>query len=242
MAEIGGGEFSTTSVLDGGDGDDFIGASADSNWLVGGSGNDLLQAVGASNALIGGERARNDGRPQAPGPGTAAVSRRRSVRSQNPVGKTVPVACRDREKALPDARWRARIWGTQGGAQRQLQAWPLHRRDDGLSSVAEGDDPRSEGVDQDASRPALIACKPNPDVPPHPLHRPLPAPSLSLAPARRHLWEAFQHSPPTCELAENNSIPRRAHDGCRSWRNAQTNAPTLLTRRRQARQRCIGGG
>ena len=97
---------------------------------------------------------------------TAAVSRRRSVRSQNPVGKTVPVTCRDWEKALPDARWRARIRGTQRGAQRQLQAWPLHRRDDRLSSVAERDDLRSEGVDQDAPRPALIACKPNLGVTP----------------------------------------------------------------------------
>jgi hypothetical protein len=50
---------------------------------------------------------------------------------------------------------------TQGGAQRQLQAWPLHRRGD-PSSVAEGED--REGVDQDASRPALIACEANPSV------------------------------------------------------------------------------
>jgi hypothetical protein len=79
---------------------------------------------------------------------------------QDTVGKGMPVACRDWEKALPDARWRAGIGGTQGGAQRQLQAWTLHRRGDGLSSVAEGDDPRSEGVDQDAPRPALIAWEP----------------------------------------------------------------------------------
>ena len=52
---IGGGDVSTTSVLDGGDGDDFIGATANSNWLVGGTGNDMLQAVGASNALVGGD-------------------------------------------------------------------------------------------------------------------------------------------------------------------------------------------
>ena len=35
-------------------------------------------------------------------------------------------------------------------------------------TVAERDDSRSEGVDQDAPRPALIACKPNPGVTPHP--------------------------------------------------------------------------
>jgi len=59
--------------------------------------------------------------------------------------------------SVPDARWRCRIRRTQGGAQRQLQAWPLHRRDNRDSSVAEGEGPRSEGVDQDASRPAVIA-------------------------------------------------------------------------------------
>jgi hypothetical protein len=36
------------------------------------------------------------------------------------------VARRDREKALPDAWWRTRIWRTQGAAQRQ-QAWLVHR-------------------------------------------------------------------------------------------------------------------
>jgi hypothetical protein len=40
----------------------------------------------------------------------------------------MPVACRDREKALPDARWRAGLRRAQGGTQRQLQAWSLHRR------------------------------------------------------------------------------------------------------------------
>ena len=43
------------NVLDGGDGDDFVGATANSNWLLGGIGNDNLQAVGDSNALIGGD-------------------------------------------------------------------------------------------------------------------------------------------------------------------------------------------
>jgi hypothetical protein len=33
---------------------------------------------------------------------------------QDTVGKAMPVACRDREKALPDARWRAWIRGTPG--------------------------------------------------------------------------------------------------------------------------------
>src|SRR4051794_23328668 len=58
---------------------------------------------------------------------------------------------------MPNARRCCRIRRTQGDAQRQLQARPLHRRDDRDSSVAEGEDPRSEGVDQDASRPAVIA-------------------------------------------------------------------------------------
>ena len=52
---IGGGANAITSVLDGGDGDDFIGAGANSNWLLGGNGNDMLQAIGASNALVGGD-------------------------------------------------------------------------------------------------------------------------------------------------------------------------------------------
>ena len=43
---IGGGATSIASVLDGGDGDDYIGATANSNSLVGGSGNDTLQANG----------------------------------------------------------------------------------------------------------------------------------------------------------------------------------------------------
>ena len=38
---------------------------------------------------------------------------------------------------------------TQGRAQRQLQAWPLHRRDDRHLSVAEASNPRSEGADPD---------------------------------------------------------------------------------------------
>jgi hypothetical protein len=63
----------------------------------------------------------------------------------------VPVACRDREKALPDARWREGIGGAKGGAQWQLQAWPLHRRDDRLSSVAKGADSRGESIDQETA-------------------------------------------------------------------------------------------
>jgi hypothetical protein len=63
------------------------------------------------------------------------------------VGSAMPVACRDREKALPDARWCARIRRAQGGAQRQLQAWPLHRRHDRNSPVAEGEDSRGKGID-----------------------------------------------------------------------------------------------
>jgi hypothetical protein len=95
---------------------------------------------------------RLDGRPHA---GTAAVSQRGAVRSQDPGGKTVPITGGGWQKALPDARWRAGIRRTEGGAQRQLQARPLHCRDDRHSSVAEGEDPRSKGVDQDASKPAM---------------------------------------------------------------------------------------
>jgi hypothetical protein len=45
---------------------------------------------------------------------------------QDTFGNALPIARRDREKTLPDARWRTRFWRTQGAAQRQLQAWPVH--------------------------------------------------------------------------------------------------------------------
>ena len=103
-------------------------------------------------------------------------------------GKPMPVACGDREKALPDARWREGLRRTQGGAQRQLQAWPLHRRDNRDSSVAEGEDPPSEGVDQDASRPAVIAM-PEPAFTAEPLRAGLVGDELRqtpvLTPARQ---------------------------------------------------------
>ena len=67
-------------------------------------------------------RSKNDGRPLAPGPRATAAATSTSVWGQDTVGNAMPVACRDREKALPDARWRARIRRAQGGAQRQLQA------------------------------------------------------------------------------------------------------------------------
>ncbi len=50
-----GSNASYLNVFDGGDGDDFIGAQANSNWLVGGTGNDILYAEGESNALVGGD-------------------------------------------------------------------------------------------------------------------------------------------------------------------------------------------
>ena len=50
---LGGGATSTLNVLDAGDGNDFVLATANSTWLLGASGNDVLQAIGSSNALIG---------------------------------------------------------------------------------------------------------------------------------------------------------------------------------------------
>src|SRR2546430_8834778 len=50
-----------------------------------------------------------------------------SVWREDTLGNAMPVARCDRKTALPDAWWRTRIWRTQGPAQRQLQAWPLHR-------------------------------------------------------------------------------------------------------------------
>jgi hypothetical protein len=35
-----------------------------------------------------------------------------AVWGQDEVGKTMPVACRDREEAMPDTWWRARVWWT----------------------------------------------------------------------------------------------------------------------------------
>src|SRR5262245_53750722 len=43
---------SKNNILDGGDGDDFVGATSESSWLLGGTGNDMLQAVGDSNAWL----------------------------------------------------------------------------------------------------------------------------------------------------------------------------------------------
>jgi hypothetical protein len=56
------------------------------------------------------------------------VAQRGAARSQDPSGKTVPIARGGWEKEMPNARWGFRIRRTQGGAQRQLQAWPLHHR------------------------------------------------------------------------------------------------------------------
>jgi hypothetical protein len=70
-----------------------------------------------------------------------------SVWRQDTLGNALPVAHRHRETALPDAWWRAGIWRTQGLAQRQLQAWPLHRRGDCLPHVAEGANSRGQGAD-----------------------------------------------------------------------------------------------
>jgi hypothetical protein len=94
-----------------------------------------------------GERAKNDQRPHAPGPRARASKQSGSMWGQDEVWKTMPIACRDWEKAMPDARWSAGVWWTKGGAQRQLQAWPLHRRDGRLSQVAEASNTRGEGVD-----------------------------------------------------------------------------------------------
>ena len=44
---------------------------------------------------------------------------------------------RDRVKPLPHARGRTWLWWTEGIAQRELQARPLHRRSDCLSQVVE---------------------------------------------------------------------------------------------------------
>ncbi len=89
---IGGGAGSTASVLDGGDGDDFIGATADSNWLVGGTGNDTRgrsSAIGGdgndqrstANTLIGRQRQpvhRRRSRQQCGGRQRQRLARRRT--------------------------------------------------------------------------------------------------------------------------------------------------------------------
>jgi hypothetical protein len=66
---------------------------------------------------------------------------------QDTLGDAMPVTRRDRETALPDARWRPRIWRPQGITQRQLQAWPVHRRGARLSPLAEAVHTRREGAD-----------------------------------------------------------------------------------------------
>jgi len=66
---------------------------------------------------------------------------------EDPVGTALPVACRNWEKALPDARWRAGIRRAQAGAQRQLQARPVYQRGDGHSAVGQGKNSRGTGID-----------------------------------------------------------------------------------------------
>jgi hypothetical protein len=100
-----------------------------------------------------GKKAKNDARPHAACPRARTSTRRGSVWRQDEDGGTMPVACRDREKAMPDARWRGRVWWTKGDAQRQLQARPLHGRSDCLSQVVEAASAPGEGVDQDTASP-----------------------------------------------------------------------------------------
>src|SRR5258705_12110053 len=69
-----------------------------------------------------GEKAKNDARPHAACPRARTSTPSGPVWRPDEVGGTVPVACRDREKALPDA-WRcAEFRWTERAAQRQLQA------------------------------------------------------------------------------------------------------------------------
>ena len=67
-----------------------------------------------------------------------------TVRALQQVTRTVPIVF---PAASDPVAFGAGLRRTQGGAQRrQLQAWPLHRRDDCLSSVVEGADSRGEGI------------------------------------------------------------------------------------------------
>jgi hypothetical protein len=66
---------------------------------------------------------------------------------QDTLWKAVPIPGHDRQKPLPDARGRAWLWWTEWGAQRQLQAWPLHRRGDRHPQVAEASNTCGNGVD-----------------------------------------------------------------------------------------------
>jgi hypothetical protein len=81
----------------------------------------------------------------------------------------MPVARRGGKTALPDAWRRSRIWRTQGAAQRQLQAWPLHRRGDRRSEMAEAAHTRREGADQETPSTLRLA-RGSPQCPRGPLH------------------------------------------------------------------------
>ena len=52
-----------------------------------------------------------------------------SVRSQDPSWQPLPVAFGSRQGEMSYARGRQGIRRTQGRAQRQLQAWSIHRND-----------------------------------------------------------------------------------------------------------------
>jgi hypothetical protein len=75
------------------------------------------------------------------------ICARRSLCREDELGKAMPIACGDRQWALPDARCRPGLRRARGAAQRQLQAWPLHRRGDCLPQVAEAPHSRSQGAD-----------------------------------------------------------------------------------------------
>jgi hypothetical protein len=109
-----------------------------------------------SPAAIGRRRCRmHGGAPGSGGPkgprNGARTAPGGSLWRQNTLGKAVPVTRGDRETPLPDAWWRTRVWRTQGAAQRQLQAWPVHRRGDRLSDVDKAANPRREGADQETA-------------------------------------------------------------------------------------------
>jgi hypothetical protein len=51
----------------------------------------------------------------------------------------------------PNARLCEGLRRTQGGAQRQLQPWPLHGREDRVAPVAEGSNTRGASADQETT-------------------------------------------------------------------------------------------
>lgn len=69
-----------------------------------------------------------------------AFARGAEMRCADQEREAVPVACSERQEALPDARRSARLGSAEGGAQRELSPRLLHRESDCRAARVKGTD------------------------------------------------------------------------------------------------------